>query len=276
MYLNQFSVRVPEGTEKTSGYVEIEHSKQYTIVLRNSHSARCNAEVSIDGKDICTFRIAANSTMRLERKPDDDGRFTFYRLGSNEGQKADLENIAVSDLGLLKVVFTPETMPVTTYTYYPNPIWIEPYHPVWVQPDPYLTHSGTITYGQNSASTTYTANPHGGVACINVASCAVSDCAPGGTGLSGHSGQGLIDVDDMCLDYSQQTTIHLRLIEASRNDGPRPLRPVMNSSPIPPPVVRIEPDGIYFDGPGHIKFGDDGKIEAVGHELHLTGKLNIR
>jgi len=115
MYLNQFSIRVPEGHERTSGYVEMEHCKQYTLVLRNDHDMRCDAEVSIDGKTIGTFRIAARSNIRLERKPDDDGRFTFYRMGSSEAERAELGNVSASDLGLIRVIFTPEEQWTTTH-----------------------------------------------------------------------------------------------------------------------------------------------------------------
>jgi len=221
MYMNSFSARIPEGSEKTSGYVEISHNKQYTIVLRNDHNVRCNAEVNIDGKLMGTFRIAANSTMRLERKPDDDGRFTFYRLGSAEAGKSDLGSVSENDLGLLKIVFTPESQPATyvssswTYTYW-NSQRATDASDVWYDP--------TI-YGGNTGSASCTVN-----------CCSVQDNAPGGTGLSGHSDQGFIEVEDMWLDYTQQTTIHLRLVEERKQEDPRPLRPVMNSSPIPPPV----------------------------------------
>ena len=219
MYLNNVSVRVPEGSEKTSGYVEIEHGKQYTVVLRNSHDVRCNAEVNIDGKNIGTFRIAANSTIRLERKPDDNGKFTFYRLGSKEGTKSDLGSVSTSDLGLLKVVFTPEVKPITVTTFTPKTF--RQYQ--W--PDQWTDDDYTITYGNTSSAN-----------CVLDSVTCCSSMSAGGTGLSGHSDQGFIEVADMCLDYSKQTTIHLRLVEASKTNEPRPLTPVMNSSPIPPPV----------------------------------------
>ena len=229
MYLNNFSARVTGGNENVSGYIEIAHGKQYTIVLRNDHNVRCNAEVNIDGKLMGTFRIAANSTMRLERKPDDDGRFTFYRLGSAEAGKSDLGSVSENDLGLLKIVFTPESMPTTTYTNYP---WT--YTDPWTRPtsmwddvttdDPNVWRD-TVTCKGSSSSLTCSS---------------MLDSAPGGTGLSGHSDQGFIKVEDMLLDYTQQTTIHLRLVEERKQKDPRPLRPVMNSSPIPPPVSGSE------------------------------------
>lgn len=196
MYLNAFSIRITEGSEKTSGYVELSHGKQYTIVLRNDHNVRCNAEVNIDGKAIGTFRIAANSTIRLERKPDDDGKFTFYRLGSEEAGKSDLESVSENDLGLLKIVFTPELQLITTYTDYP---WtcID-----WNSLGTTDALYGPTIYGGDTGSGSITANCY-----------SVRDNAPGGTGLSGHSNRWFIGAEDIYLDYSQQTTIHLRLVE---------------------------------------------------------------
>jgi len=216
MYLNSVSVKVIGGSERTSGFVEIEHGTQYSISLRNDHDVRCNAEVNIDGKNIGTFRIAANSTIRLERKPDDNGRFTFYRLGSEEGTKSDLGSVSASDLGLLKVVFTPEVQPaVVRYTY------AAPGTDQWRDPETGI-YTNSVTCRGGLMTTT----------------CSVdySSSDSGGTGLSGHSDQTFFPARSMCLDYSQKTTIYLRLIEASKTNEPRPLTPVMNSSPIPPPV----------------------------------------
>jgi len=225
MYLNQFSVRVPEGRESTSGYVEIEHGKQYTLVLRNDRSERCDAEVSIDGKSIGTFRIEPHGNIRLERKPDDEGRFTFYRLGSDEAEKAELGCVSVSDLGLIRVVFTPESRPVTIATY--SPPYSEPWYCPW----------RTTTANAPDDLNIYTTDTICRADSVNCSMTAgFSSRAPGGTGLSGHSHQQFQEVGGMCLDYCQQTTIHLRLVEGSKQDEPRPLMPVQHSSPIPPPV----------------------------------------
>ena len=204
MYLNQFSVRIPEGSERTSGYVEIGHGQQYTIVLRNARFEACDAEVSIDGKDIGTFRIYGNSNIRLERKPDDNGRFTFYRKGSSEGNKIGLDSISQDDLGLIRVKFTPEKTDRT--------------QSILCFPDPYIYYDGTrspISMGDN-VTTCYSAN------------------SAGGTGLSGYSDQGFTSVGSINYDDLQETVIYLRLVAA--DNDPRPLMPVVNTSPVPPPV----------------------------------------
>lgn len=267
MYLNQFSVRVPEGRETTSGYVEIEHGKQYTLVLRNDRSRRCNAEVSIDGKRIGTFRIQAHGNIRLERKPDDEGRFTFYRPGSTAAERADLGSVSASDLGLVKVVFTPESQPVTIiYPYYSRPYYPYSYEQPWY---PCADTSATISVDESdtsiAANCLATNNPSYSV----TASCSSrgDGQSAGGTGLSGHSDQQFREVGDMCLDYCQQTTIHLRLVEGSKQDEPRPLRPVQTSNPIPSPV--ISDVALSFSNGASIRIGEEGQliIDGGGKEI---------
>jgi len=241
MYLNQFSVRIPEGRETNSGYVEIEHGKQYTLVLRNDRGVACDAAVTVDGKPIGTFRIGAFQNIRLERMPDDSGRFTFYKISTKEFQDSDLGSVALDDLGLIRVIFTPAmpapTITITPYVY--PPYWYEPYYWRWYEP--YSFNATTVT--------TYTSDrlptPGSVICCANESAChadAVSACmtetanSAGGTGLSGHSEQEFSHVGALNYDYSQQTTIHLRLVEGHGGD-PRPLRPVMSSTPVPPRVV---------------------------------------
>jgi hypothetical protein len=107
MYLNQFSVRIPEGSEVSDGYVSMKHGTQYSLVLKNDRDVRCDAKVEIDGKDMGTYRIQAGDSARLERSSYDNGRFTFYRAESREGQSIGLDK-GNPNLGLVKVTFTPE------------------------------------------------------------------------------------------------------------------------------------------------------------------------
>jgi len=78
MYLNDFSMRVPEGKELPGGYVELEHNTQYTLNLRNNRGTRSKAEVYIDGRHVGSFRLKAHARLKLERPAHDDGLFTFY------------------------------------------------------------------------------------------------------------------------------------------------------------------------------------------------------
>ncbi len=60
MRVNSFSVMVPEGQERDSGHVELRHNTQYSLRLGNHDSNRhCDAQVSVDGKEIGNFRINA-------------------------------------------------------------------------------------------------------------------------------------------------------------------------------------------------------------------------
>jgi len=234
MYLNSMSVKVVGGSEKTSGYVEMAHGQQYSLSLRNDRNVRTDAEVTIDGKKLGVFRINANETIRLDRPLDDDGRFTFYRLGSCEAQQADLDEVSQDNLGLIKVVFRPEKVravrPVTP--------WVDPYPyiPPYTKPWPYIDivpwrDTTTITWTDaNTGKTTYT-----DCSIENSMVCADSVGA-GGTGLSGRSDQAFFQVDELDYDLSQETTIYLRLVEKKDRPNVRPLKPVMRSTPIPPSV----------------------------------------
>jgi len=233
MYLNSFSVRVPEGSEKTSGYVEIEHGKKYTLVLRNNHWVCCDAQVSIDGKDIGTFRVDPCSSIRLERMPDDDGRFTFYRKGSKEYIKSDLDNVSIEDLGLIRVTFTPEkdSLEIDEVLWTDETLLNVNDETLWNVNEPL---GDKIYCGDVLDNITYSACTHRRDSGVTAQNCSISS---GGTGLSGHSNQGFISVGSIQKDYSQQTTINLRLVERkNRSEDPRPLKPVMRSNPVPPPV----------------------------------------
>ncbi len=224
MYLNKFSVRIPEGQENTSGYVEMVDGTQYTIVLRNDRDVHCDANVEVDGKHIGTFRIWAHSNIKLERPLSDSGKFTFFRTGSYGFLKSDLARVPTDLLGLVKVTFTPEKRPqyyISKQYYLPNIEYDKYYSPSVGDPITWIYNSDTITYTNTSACS-----------CSTTAGLSAS---PGGTGLSGHSDQGFYKVDDLHYDFSQQTTIYIRLICSDKED-PRPLRPVMNSTPIPPRI----------------------------------------
>ena len=109
MRLGDFSVCVPEGVEKESGYVEMVHGTKYKLQLSNTSRRPCDAEVHIDGKHVGTWRINAGVVALLERPVHDTGRFTFYRLKTQEASKAGL--VRSEKLGLISVVFKPELAP---------------------------------------------------------------------------------------------------------------------------------------------------------------------
>jgi hypothetical protein len=231
MYLNQFSVRIPEGHEK-NGYVEMEHDTQYTLRLRNSRNVQCDARVEIDGKHIGTWRIYAGSSAAIEHPVHDDGRFTFYRAGSREAQQAGLHH-GDPNLGLVKVTFTPEkhARPLSPY-----PTWITDVTPNVEWRHGSLDNSFGVVAGASSdfmcGESDEESNTLGGSG-TQSRSATPKGASAGGTGLSGKSYQQYGSAWAIEHDLSQQTVIHLRLV-ARNGDGPRPLTSF--STPVPPPV----------------------------------------
>jgi hypothetical protein len=104
--LHEFSVSIPEGINYDDGYVQMRHGTQYTILLRNESVVRCDAEVYIDNQKVGTWRIDGGKQIQLERPAHDTGRFTFYQVGSSEGDTAGIR--AGDANGLIRVVFKPE------------------------------------------------------------------------------------------------------------------------------------------------------------------------
>jgi hypothetical protein len=206
-------VRVTNGHELDNGYVEIAHGTQYQIVMRNDRATACDARVTIDGKEIGSFRIWPNSSITLERKPGSDaGRFTFFREGTEEAKQSQVETGSPNN-GLISVVFTPErARPIQTVTWgepYWYPWWtVNPYEPKvmfnsWVEPR-VMSFSADVG-GRGSRA--------------------------GGTGLTGHSNQNFSSVGALDYDYSGQTQINLRLICSEQSQ----IRPLSGqSNPIPP------------------------------------------
>lgn len=207
MYLNDFSVRVPEGNETSGGYVELAHNTQYNLVLNNNRNVRCDARVEIDGKHVGTWRIGNRDTLRLERPAHDDGHFTFYKVGTAEAGRIGLDT-GDPNLGLVKVTFTPEKQQG------PQVKEFHSYRSAGA-------HGVTVTDWAGDAP----------VAMAGVAT--YTSRSAGGTGLSGKSNQQFTSVHELDYDYSKQTVIHLRLVTAS--DEPRPLTSF--STPIPPSVA---------------------------------------
>jgi len=217
MFLNNYSVRIPEGNEISGGYVEMAHGRKYTLVLSNKDfNLPCNAIVKIDGKNQGTWRIPQNDTIRLERPAHDDGRFTFYKLGTLKAEQAGLDEFS-PDLGLIEVQFIPmKTQFNYTITYAnSNPI-------------PKKDGGWRLVGESNSTGRLSSDIPERSVT-ANVA----QSYSAGGTGLSGQSSQNFGNAAPMLLDYSRATTINLRLVSKD-DDTPRPL--TQYSTPVPPRI----------------------------------------
>ena len=199
----------------TKTYTVTLYGQTYRIKLHNSNNLRCDAQVDLDGKTVGTWRINAHDSITLERPANDNGKFTFYKIGTSEAHSAQLSNDA--SLGLLKVTFTPEVdiKPVKQVS---GASWAASDYagddyPVMMGAMPYGTSKGIDFNTYTTSSTNYR--------------------SAGGTGLSGHSGQYFSSVAPLDYDYSGQTVIHLRLV-CKEDDGPRPL--TQYSTPVPPRI----------------------------------------
>lgn len=226
MFLNNFSIRIPQGKEVAGGYVELGHGTHYVLVLANKNAQRADARVEIDGKPVGTFRINAYGTITLERPVHDTGKFTFYEVGSHEANKIGLSR-SNPNLGLVSVVFTPEIerppVVLTVASSYPKVTeWTTMDVSEWSSNASRSAMAASANI-HNDQVRTYSNTSH------------VSSRKAGGTGLSGQSNQSFVNVAPLDYDLSRQTTIHLRLVSPSDpSDEPRPLTAF--STPIPPMV----------------------------------------
>ncbi len=198
MRVGSYSVLIPEGVERETGHVGLSHGKQYTLRLGNHDGRQCDAEVTVDGKVIETFRLYPHQTMTLERSPDDNGRFTFYSSGTGDAAQAGEFAIAETDKGLIQVRFVPEKRRVE--------------RPKTVRPMGLCSFSSGTTRGFGGEEKT-----SGGI-----------------TGLSGHSDQKFQTVGAIDREESESVLISIRLV--TWNDGPRPLRVVERGNAVPVPV----------------------------------------
>jgi len=208
--LGNFSVTVIPGIEQENGYVLMNHNTQYELCLMNMGSVDCDANVVIDGKQVGLWRVTCGNKITIQRPTNDTGRFTFYRLGSDEAGKASLA--ASTELGLISVAFKPEKI-----VELPN------------NPEGEDSTSEAPRYSLGSAPRESIKTSLG----FGLPS-KTRKVAAGGTGLSGKSEQKFVAAIPIQYDEELFTEIHLRLV--CSDEQPRPL--VGRSTPIPPPVTR--------------------------------------
>jgi hypothetical protein len=229
MYLNDFSVQVPEGRERPGGYVELRNGDTYTLRLRNNHDVSCDARVSVDGNEIGIFRIYSHGSIRLERPVHDDGQLTFYTANSKEGRQIGLDEDNPS-LGLISVEFTPARKKPKKTVYTSSGF---PYGSSISYNWDFSDLQGSLSDSDEGVSEQSLTSDPPAMAMAGMPATRSANYESGGTGLSGKSNQRFVNVGELDYDYSLQTTINLRLV-AKSNDGPRPL--MSNANPVPPPV----------------------------------------
>lgn len=211
MRVGNFSVLIPEGSERESGHVGLDHGKQYTVKIQNHDWRQCDAEVQIDGKSIGTFRLSGHGQIALEHSPDDHGRFTFYKSDSADGQAAGAADIGRPDRGLVQVRFVPEKR--------------RPRGRDWG----IGILRGAGGQSMRGPEATYSAS-------VGSRGISSSRDEEGITGLSGHSDQRFIEVGEIDRDEDESVLISLRLVVA--HNGPRPLKArSAQANPVPGPVA---------------------------------------
>ena len=220
MLLDNFKVEIPEGRNRDDGYVDLSHGQQYTLKLNNYYSYRdCDATVEIDGKKIGVFRVKRSSCVKIERSPNDHGRFTFYTSGSSEAVDCGSEKIRSENAGLIKVTFTPEKE--------------KPYDVV----RPILGFCGLST---NSEMDFDSSEQHTNCSKGRRTRSTTQQVGQSGiTGLSGHSDQNFVEVPNLDYDESLTTTIYIRLIQSvnCKHHELKPCHPVAKrSTKIPAPL----------------------------------------
>lgn len=233
MRVNNFSLLIREGREVDSGHVHIPHGKQFTLTLGNHDNRRCQAVVTMDGKEIGSFQLTAGQRWSIEHPVNDPGKFTAYKAGTEEAVKAGEANISVDMRGLIEVKFTPEkrvdylnTLRALTPELQPNYIGGSPPNTPWKRgPVPsYPYHPGV---------------PGPGITCSTDSNRLLASnstaVAPAITGLSGHSTQRYTDVPALDLDTDSLVTITLRIV--ATDDGPRELKAQpARANAVPAPV----------------------------------------
>jgi hypothetical protein len=232
MQIGNFSVTIPQGREREGGYVHLDHGTQYTIQLYNGYShRRCDAEVTIDGKVIGVFRVGTHA-VTLERAPHDRGRFTYYKVDSQEAKQSGVDKISTSDRGLIRVRFRaekPVSRPYQSHRsrgfQYDDAVTLESMgggdERKSLGPDVECYPCSAPRRGQHTNST-------------------VGSRSAGMTGVSGYSGQNFDEVPDLDYDSSTETIITLRLVTeepiyAARPE-PRELTPAPKGNRVPDPV----------------------------------------
>jgi len=115
MKLNEFQLHIKEGQEDIKGYVILNHNTQYTLTLANHGELPCDAEVYIDNIVVGNWRIRPFTKTVIERPSNDTGRFTFYKEGTKEAEKAQIASD--KNMGLISVIFRPGIEPEKRVTF---------------------------------------------------------------------------------------------------------------------------------------------------------------
>lgn len=233
--LNKFSVHIVGGNKLAGGYVEMSHGDTYKLQLRNGNFRRSDAFVYIDGKPVGAWRINENSTIVLERGVNDNGKFTFYEIGTSEALQAELHKVDNSDLGLIQVKFELENVvkPVKSVDPFENirakKMYRKSQSKVTMDWCDVGTDYSTVSASLEQSSARRLVSQNYCSFAGNVEPSSVTHTS-GGTGLSGKSDQYFTNANELSgYDPDFSTTINLRLVTKKKQ-----IRPIASHSNVPP------------------------------------------
>ncbi len=242
---------VTTNKKNESYYVEMPKNEvQYKIRLKNNGLAKCDAVVTIDGKNMGTFRINQHDQMLLERPSDVERRFTFF-VGGSEGSKQGGYKPKDKNNGLVQVLFKPERIQKQPTSYCYRSRWYDgprkPEHndddddydedcdydkeEKWDDDDygaPEMMSKGITSVpsstnsmrgGQDQRHSTVPKSKR-------MTNAPTRGYKEGMTALTGDSNQKFVTVATLDYDYNSEVTIYLRLVYREVRPKVEPLRSV--------------------------------------------------
>lgn len=202
--VNNFAVQV-EGAnllqrpEDGAYFAEIAHGAHFAIQVKSNWGYEKNpfeCEMTLNGDNIGIFQ--ANTKMRIETKPDSGKKLTAFVKGSGDAYQAGQASSFNDEIGLIKLVLYPSKERPQTYKGDFRSIAD-------------TKESGGLKRAAMSASTT-----------------------PMQIGLQGKSDQTFKNALPIDRDYSNETTIYIRLIgKNSSYNEITPLNEVKKQTPFP-------------------------------------------
>ncbi|PVZ64534.1 hypothetical protein [Pelagibaculum spongiae] len=196
MKLGDYSLDILGGKLQKDGYILMKDNTQYKLLMINFSDKKCDAKVKIDGKLIGIWRVEPKQHIIIDRPSADTGLLTYYELGGEHSEKAQL--FLNESLGLISVTYLPEKIKDT----------------------PQSTKTPALLGRQQASSIClaqkappYYCQPKAQEGCYQQA---------GGTGLSGESSQFFSRAEQINYQEESARTINVRLY-SSNSDEARPL-----------------------------------------------------
>ncbi len=218
-----FSLSVQNRADDHRGYVRMDHGAVYSLCFRSDIGRAADAEVSIDGLPMGTWRLSPRRSACIDRPADDTGQFTFYRADSADGYAVGSAQVGRSDKGRVSVRFIPEverTYPVPT-----------PYFPQSRSaPEQEMFAEDSISGAARSYAAPHTQR--------SKTSPPRDRLGAGVTGLTGESDQRFGTAKSIKRDYAAAVILELRLVHDPAMDRPADPRPLPGRYDrlAPPPI----------------------------------------